>query len=68
VTASIYELADLALAEKDHATHSFLKWFVDEQVEEEANAQDVVTKLKMIGDSHSGLLYLDSHLGKRSDD
>jgi ferritin len=44
VTASIYEIVDLAIKERDHATHSFLKWFVDEQVEEEANAQAILTK------------------------
>ena len=65
VTASIYELVDLAASEKDHATSSFLKWFVDEQVEEEASAQEILTKLEMIGDSPSGLLYLDGKLGKR---
>ncbi|HBA83947.1 MAG TPA: ferritin [Verrucomicrobia bacterium] len=68
VTASIYALVDLAQAEKDHASHSFLQWFVDEQVEEEANALDVVTKLKMIGDGNSGVVYLDGKLGKRGDD
>ena len=68
VTASIYSLVDLALAEKDHATNSFLKWFVDEQVEEEANAQEIVTKLKMIGESRGSLIYIDAHLGKRAAD
>lgn len=65
VTASIYALVDLAIAEKDHATNSFLTWFVNEQVEEEANAQDILTKLGMIGSSQGSLLYLDGKLGKR---
>ncbi len=65
VTASIYGLVDLAIAERDHATNAFLTWFVNEQVEEEAHAQDIVTKLSMIGDSKGSLFYLDGKLGKR---
>ncbi|MBU1909289.1 MAG: ferritin, partial [Verrucomicrobia bacterium] len=65
VTASIHALADLAVAEKDHATNSFLKWFVDEQVEEEANAQEIVDLLKLAGDAGNALLFLDAKLGAR---
>ena len=65
VTASIHALVDLAIAEKDHATNSFLKWFVDEQVEEEANAQEIVDLLKLAGDAGNALLFLDSKLGAR---
>ncbi|MBP7829624.1 MAG: ferritin [Kiritimatiellae bacterium] len=68
VTASIHALVDLALAEKDHATGSFLKWFVDEQVEEEANAQEIVDWLKLAGDAGNALLFLDSKLGARKAD
>ena len=68
VTASIHALADLALAEKDHATGSFLRWFVDEQVEEEANAQEIVDWLKLAGDAGNALLFLDSKLGARKAD
>ncbi len=65
VTASINALVDLAIKENDHATRSMLTWFVDEQVEEESNAQDLVNRLKMIKDSGSGILYLDGKLAKR---
>ena len=65
VTAMIAKLVDLAESEKDHATRSFLQWFVDEQVEEEANADEVVQKLKMIKDAPQGLLMLDGVLGQR---
>lgn len=65
VTRSIYSLVDLAVAEKDHATNSFLKWYVDEQVEEEAHAQEIVDQLKLIGDSSNSLFYLDRQLGAR---
>lgn len=67
ITKSIYSLVDLAIEEKDHATNSFLKWYVDEQVEEEATAQDAVSKLKMIGpDSSGALLMMDREFGGRS--
>ena len=58
---------EVALKEKDYAAQSCLKWFIDEQVEEEANASEIVEKLEMIGDNISGLFYLDGQLGARKD-
>jgi len=66
VTEQINECVSLALAENDHSTNTMLQWFVSEQVEEEANAGDIVQKLKLIGDNSSGLFLLDSDLGKRN--
>jgi ferritin len=65
VTGLINDLVNLAIAEKDHASNSFLQWFVDEQVEEEASADAIVQKLKMAGDSSVALLILDQELGGR---
>ncbi len=65
VTGMIYGLADLAESEKDRASESMLKWFIDEQVEEEKTANEIVQKLKMVGSSGSGLVMLDKELGKR---
>ncbi|SYZ73025.1 Ferritin [Candidatus Zixiibacteriota bacterium] len=65
ITGLIGRLADLAIAEKDHATAGFLQWFVKEQVEEEATAADIVHKLKMVGDSNQGLFMVDRYLGER---
>jgi len=65
VTGLIHKLVDLAEEEKDHATRSFLQWYVDEQVEEEASADAVVQKLTMIGDSANALFMLDNALGQR---
>ena len=56
---------DLAIKEKDHATTGFLSWFVKEQVEEEANASEIVAKVKTIGDIPGHLFWLDHELGKR---
>ncbi|MFO8031555.1 MAG: ferritin [Desulfohalobiaceae bacterium] len=65
VTAMINNLVDQAIQEKDHATNNFLQWFVSEQVEEEASANEVLEKVKMTGDQGGGLLVLDQELGKR---
>jgi len=65
ITGMINDLVNLAVAEKDHATSIFLHWFVDEQVEEEASALEVVDKLKMVKDFTGGLYMLDRELGQR---
>jgi len=65
VSAAICALYELANSEKDFATVSFLKWFIDEQVEEEKNVGDLVVKLEMVGDNRNGLFQLDHHAGKR---
>jgi ferritin len=56
---------DLALEKHDHATNIFLQWFVSEQVEEEDSANDVVEKIKLMGDARGGLFMLDRELGQR---
>ena len=65
VTRSINELYGAAVEEKDYATQAFLQWFVSEQIEEEAEAQRILDRIRMIGDSRGSLLYLDKELGKR---
>lgn len=66
VTASINHLVDLALGEKDHASNTFLQWFVTEQIEEESNAKSIVDKLKMVGDNPVALYMVDGQLGQRT--
>jgi len=65
VTGLINDLVNLAVGERDHATNIFLQWFVTEQVEEEASADEVVQKLKLVGDDSSGLFMLDGEMGQR---
>ncbi|MFH1374349.1 MAG: ferritin [bacterium] len=65
VTSLINNLVDIALSEKDHASHIFLQWFVNEQVEEEATAKGIVQQLKMLGDSRAGMFQIDRELGQR---
>ena len=66
VSEKINECVSAALAANDHSTNAFLQWFVAEQVEEEAAADDVVQKLKLIGEHPSGLFLLDNELSKRT--
>ncbi|MFT5883722.1 MAG: ferritin [Arcticibacterium sp.] len=65
VTKSIYGLVKQALEEGDYATHTFLQWFVTEQVEEESNVKALLKKLEMIGDNSSALYLLNDELLKR---
>jgi ferritin len=65
VTKRILDLQELAQKEKDPATVIFLNWFITEQVEEEANVEDILAKLKLAGDKGGALLMLDKVLGER---
>ena len=65
VTSLINNLYAVATAECDFATQSMLKWFIDEQVEEEENARTIIDNLKMIKDNGYGLYMLDKELGAR---
>ena len=65
ITAKINALLELSREEKDYPTESMLKWFIDEQVEEESTADGIVQTLRLIKDSPQGLLMLDSKLGGR---
>jgi ferritin len=65
VTGLINDLVEIALENRDHATHIFLQWFVTEQVEEEESAGNVLQQLKLMGDAKGGLFMLDRELAKR---
>ena len=65
VTGLINSLVDLALEISDHASNNFLQWYVAEQVEEEESASGVLQKVKMAGESGSGLFMLDGELAQR---
>ena len=65
VTGLIENLVDLAEKEKDRATLNMLQWFIDEQVEEESSAAEIVGKLKLIGENGNGLFMLDGELAQR---
>ena len=65
VTAWIHEINELAVAEKDYATQNVLQWFINEQVEEEASATEVIWMLDMSAGSKGALFMADKTLGKR---
>ena len=66
VTGLINKLMDLVLARSDHARCGFLQWFVSEQVEEEASADEVLQKLKLVDKTEGGLFLLDQEMDKRT--
>ena len=65
VTGLVNALATLALQENDHACYQLMMWYVNEQVEEEANASDVLSRVQMIGSDTGLLLTLDNELATR---
>ena len=66
VTGLINKLMDLVLAQSDHASSAFLQWFVNEQVEEEATADEVLQKLKLVDKTEGGLFLLDQEMDRRT--
>lgn len=65
VTERIYKLMDTAQEEREYATISVLKWFIDEQVEEMNMFKKIIQKIKMIGNDNNGLMMLDNELAQR---
>ena len=65
VTSLINNLMALAVEEKDFALQTRLNWFVEEQVEEEENARDLIQKFRLVGDNGYGLYQLDQELAAR---
>ncbi|MCD8501731.1 MAG: ferritin [Bacillaceae bacterium] len=66
VTKRIYSIADLALTEREHATMTFLKWFIEEQVEEEATFDSIIQKLKRIENDSNAFFMLDNEFLSRT--
>jgi len=64
VSKKILDLYKMAHDEGDYATVSFLKWFVDEQVEEEKTVSEMVDKLKRAGNNPDSLLMIDRYAGE----
>ena len=65
VTRRINAIATLAMQESDHACYQFMMWYVNEQVEEEANVQVILDKLRLMGDDKGSLLSLDNEFAAR---
>ena len=65
ITECINNMVKQTRAENDYATEGLLQWFINEQVEEEANTSEIYEKLKAIKESQHALLFLDKELGSR---
>ena len=65
VTSLTNGLMDIEVEEKDYAAQQMLQWFIEEQVEEEATASDIVSKLEMIGEQGNGIFMLDKEMSTR---
>lgn len=66
VTKRIYHLSDLAMNDREHATIQFLKWFIDEQVEEESMFDSIIHKLKRIDSDSNAFFMMDAEFAKRT--
>lgn len=66
ITSCIGKLVDLSAKHGDHATHTFLQWFVNEQIEEEATAKGIVDQLEFVESDKMGLYHLDRDLAART--
>jgi ferritin len=66
VTRLINNLYELSKKEKDYAFESFLKWYIDEQVEEEGSVSAIIDKIKLAGKEGAGLFMLDNELAART--
>ncbi len=66
VTSLINDIYAAALDAKDFRLQQFLKWFIDEQMEEEDNARDMVTKMTLFGEDQHSLFELDKEYGTRT--
>lgn len=62
ITASINELYEVALTNKDYTTGSFLQWFITEQIEEESTMHGILDKMKLAGNEAGGLFHIDKEL------
>ena len=65
VTERVNNIATLAMKENDHACYQFIMWYVQEQVEEESNAKNIIDRLNLVGDNTGQLLTLDNELAAR---
>ncbi len=65
ITASINELYELAMQEKDYPSQLVLQWFITEQAEEEKSVGDIIAQLDLVGDNGSAMLMVDRRLATR---
>jgi ferritin len=64
VTSLINNLNKIAVEEDDYATQAHLQWFITEQVEEEATAEDILNQIKMVEGKTGSMFYIDRHIAR----
>lgn len=64
VTRQINNLMDLAIEEKDHIAQNFLRWFVDEQLEEVSTMDELLGIVRRAGDQ---LLFVEDYVVRKGD-
>jgi ferritin len=65
VTGLIHKLYDQARTDKDYRSEILLQWFVNEQIEEEENAMEILAKIEQVEERMSSILWIDKELKKR---
>ena len=65
VTASIHKLYKQAKAESDYPTEIMLQWFITEQIEEEATADEILQKIIMVGPKSTAIWWIDKDMAER---
>ncbi len=65
VTALIHNLAAIATDDRDFASINRLNWFIDEQVEEEESARDMVGAVEAVEGNKYGMYMLDKEQAAR---
>ncbi len=66
VTSLINNLYKMAQKAGDYATEIMLHWFISEQVEEEATANEILDKIRLLNNAPNGMYLLDRELGVRA--
>ena len=66
ITERINKLVSLSRKLEDYAAESLLMWYVDEQVEEEDTANNILVKVKRLKNDSNGLLRIDNELAARA--
>lgn len=65
ITNSIHKIYELAMDEKDFRSMQFLDWFIEEQAEEEATSNMLISKYELFTKDGRGLYALDKEMGQR---
>ncbi len=63
ITASINNIYEICLNEKDYVTANFLQWYITEQLEEETLVGGILDQMMLAGNEKSGLYLIDKELG-----